>query len=733
MTPLSAAVRGGVTVNEIARRALALRERRLSVLKQAYPTLLRASKVPATATDRSVVALGMGQHGTPVLLPERPRLEHGHLIGTTGGGKSKLIEFLVRQDIAAGRGVCVVDPHAEHPDSLYRSLLAWMEQRGYLATRTVHLIDPNAPTHTVAFNPLSRPDADTDLSVISGVTLEAFARAWGNEDTTTKPTIERVLTATFSALAELGLTLVEAPLLLDRLDRAGLRRHAVEHVTDDYTRYELRRLHELSLDERRRQDFDLEVLGPLNRLARFLRPPAIRSMIGQTGPGLDLRAAMDEGHIILCNLSGGSRVYEADAELLGRLLIRWIFFHAKRRHAPHRPFFVYLDECHRYLSGDLANILAESRKYGVAAVLAHQWLAQLEENEERLLAAVRNATNVKIAFRSKDAQESEDLAASLIPLDLEMPVRALVKPSVVGHRRIRLQSEARSATTAQTAATAEAYGESIAHTWSHSTTNSESRMTGESTSETEGFATSHGHTSMQGESHADSLGTSDGVSAADMFLPNLDLLGPHQWVGLSDATTRGKSAASSHGASIASGRSSARNRSKSTGRSESTARTASYSTTEGESVSHGTSRATSVGRSETHGTGETHGTAEGLEPILSDLPSAVHGKDAVLYMAGQTLRNLKTGTAVLSYVGSSGLVSTLFSVPHVAPATITPAQFAALRERVLANGKAALPLGDALQRIRDRQKAIEARKEEEVAAAEPVNFRTKKKRVRRVE
>jgi hypothetical protein len=130
---------------------------------------------------------------------------------------------------------------------------------------------------------------------------------WGGEDTTQKPTIERILTATFAALAELGFTLAEAPFLLDRRDRHGLRAFAIENVTDRYTRDELQRLHELSPGDRRRHDFDLEIVGPVNRLARFLRPTAIRAMIGQTERIFDFRDALDGGHVVLCNLcSGGS-------------------------------------------------------------------------------------------------------------------------------------------------------------------------------------------------------------------------------------------------------------------------------------------------------------------------------------------------------------------------------------------------------------------------------------------
>jgi hypothetical protein len=108
-------------------------------------------------------------------------------------------------------------------------LLSWLDEKDYANRRTVHLIDPNSTTHTVGFNPLARPDANTDISVVAGVTLEAFSQAWGGEDTTQKPTIERVLTATFGALAELGMTLAEAPMIKSRLlTQWGVRRHLAE-------------------------------------------------------------------------------------------------------------------------------------------------------------------------------------------------------------------------------------------------------------------------------------------------------------------------------------------------------------------------------------------------------------------------------------------------------------------------------------------------------------------------
>jgi type IV secretory pathway VirB4 component len=210
---------GEALMDSISSRATLKRTACLERLRNIYPALLGVRARP----DASAVALGQTPAGLPVLLPLRARMEHSHIIGTTGGGKSKFLEHCIRQDIAAGRGVLVIDPHGEHPDSLYRSILGWLDEKGYLNKRTVHVIDPNAATHTIGFNPLARPDPDTDLSVIAGVTLEAFQSAWGDEDTTMKPTIERLLNVTFTALADLDLTLVEAPLLLDRADRHGLR------------------------------------------------------------------------------------------------------------------------------------------------------------------------------------------------------------------------------------------------------------------------------------------------------------------------------------------------------------------------------------------------------------------------------------------------------------------------------------------------------------------------------
>lgn len=674
-------------------------------LRSKYPTLMARPEAPF---DQQAIALGRAHTGEPVFLPERPRLEHALVIGTTGGGKSKYLEACIRQDIAAGRGALIIDPHGEHPDSLYRSVLSWMKARGYLERRTVHLIDPSATTHTVGFNPLSRPDADTELSVISGVTLEAFSRAWGGEDMSRKPTIERLLSATFSALAELNLSLVEAPMILDRHDSHGLRRHAIETIRDRYARTELARLDELSHDDRRRADFDIEVVGPINRLARFLRPAATASMVGQTAAGLDFVEAFDNGHVILCNLSGSGRIYETDADLLGRLVTRFAFFHAKRRRNPRRPFFIYMDECHRYLSGDLENILAESRKYGVAAVLATQWLQQLRKESENMLAAVLNATNVKTVFRAKDPQEAEQLAEMVMPFNLEIPVRALIKPTVVGYRRIRLANEGTSDQRSMTHSNSTTRGRSETYT--------ETEGGGRGVTISEGTSITHNEseTDSDGTSRSRTSGTGSGQSASEDLDPNAGFFGPTV-IGAS----RGTSASSDRSVSDGVSASHSRTRGSGTTSSSSRAETESENWSKSFAVSHQHSE--TAGTAETQGEARSRGTAEALEPILADLPSAVHSRDNVRYMAARLVRGLPTGRAFVNFVGERGMVATMITVPNIPDIRLPPDAFCQLREQVLASSTAAIPAALAAELIAEREHAFCGALED----AEPETFRTK--------
>ena len=678
-------------------------------LRSRFPTLCgvrsqEVERLQPRPLDRTAIILGRDQKRAPVGLPLRVRLEHLLIVGATGSGKSRELLHYLRQVIRNGEGALFLDPHGDHKDSTYRALVSSIAE-----ARRVHLFDFNSASHTLGFNPLACPPG-TDVSVIAGNVLDALSVSWEGESFSQKPTIERVLTVVFSALAELGLTLVEAPMLLDHKDEQGLRAYAIQHIQDRYTRDELKRLHELSQDGRRRRDFDQEVVGPLNRLQRLLRPQALRLMLGQTKPVLDMQAAMDSGDIILANLSGGSRVYEKDADLFGRLLVRTALFHAKRREND-RPFNVVLDEAHRFLSGDIPVLLAEVRKNGISIVAAIQWLEQASTDDDKILAALLNGTNGKICFRLRDAEEAEKLAHSNVPLDLEVPVSSLNKPAVVGHRLIHLGNESTSDQESVTDSVALIHGK----TTGRSSTVGESATV--SSGHFEGEADMHSVSDMQSSGHGKSAGSGDSASAGEVMVPTGEYWSPMH----TSAETEGTNSSASSAHSSSSSESQASNSGKvvSSGFMESESHGYSYA----DSRSTATTSAETRGRATSLGTGKTAGFSEALEPIIKWLPSSVHSKDNMLYKAGQMLRSLPTGIAYLNYVGKDGPVSTLFTVPPIFTPVISPEEFGKVRDSVMATSSAAISIEDAVANIVDREQEMLARKPPTIPKAKPAQKR----------
>jgi DNA helicase HerA-like ATPase len=703
--------------------------------------LARAQKpAPAAPRDPKRLILGLDPESRPVSISARARLEHAHVIGASGGGKSKFLQHCVMQDIAMGHGVCLVDPHGNHPDSLYRAVLGWVAT--HKTARPVHVIDPNALTHTVGFNPLARPDSGVALSVIAAATLEAFSRVWDDENIDEKPTMQRVLEATFVTLAELGLTLAEAELLYDPEDARSIRALVRSKVTDRTAQSFLARLDRLARFPR---DFDMETIGPLNRISKLTRSPAIRAIIGQTETSIDFRAVLDEGHIVLVNLSGGDAVYEDDADLLGRLLTRFLFFHAKRRAHPERPFFLYLDECHRYLSGDIEKLLAEARKYGLGTILSHQFLQQLGEPQDLLRHAVLNTTNFKAVFRLQNPTEAAELAEAIVPLNYELPVKASVRPTVVGHTRTLLKSESAGEQQSVSETTGYAVGTVDGETFTVASMTADSYAEGQSEARSIGKSRSSGLSIGEMSSMSEgaglvamsSSGMSTGTSAGEVTTPlgqDGILLPAGDPTVLSASHGESGAEHSSTGSAVSSMTGSARGSSRvsntmqgdtsaiSRGRSVTTGHTEAYSEASGQvwartetvSNAHGVSRGTST----------TKGTSEAFEPVYADLPTSFHSKENVLSMAADGLRALTAGRAYIGFVDHSGRKNGFLTVPLVRTPALSDAEFIALRTRMLEGSPSAEAAEKALALTLERERMLlRAARTVEIPPPDPTTFR----------
>lgn len=290
------------------------------------------------------------------------RFLHLYIIGKTGTGKSTLLGRMARQDIAAGRGLALIDPHGDLVAGLYDE---FRDREGVIY---LDATDPNQP---YGYNPLRHVRPDRIPLAASGlleVLKKIWADAWGVR-------MEHILRNALYALLE-----QQSATLLDvlRLFRDRPYRRAVAATVANEP---VRVFWEKEFD---RYSFGYRADGVAsiqNKIGAFLADPFMRRLLTEPREPISLRRIMDEGKVLLVNLGKG-RIGEDSASLLGGLLVTTIGLAAySRADLPpegRRDFFVYVDEFQNFTTLAVANMLAELRKYRVGLTMAHQYLHQLE-------------------------------------------------------------------------------------------------------------------------------------------------------------------------------------------------------------------------------------------------------------------------------------------------------------------------------------------------------------------
>lgn len=402
------------------------------------------------------VQLGLDGNGGEVWLSETLRATHMHVIGASGSGKTKFLEHLIRQDIRNGDGVCLIDPTG----NLCRDLVRWCETNHYLNRRRFALFEPANPVVSFGFNPLLL-DADADewaVNYLVGSLVSTFAQVWGGEDPNKTPLLQRLLRAVLHALVEHGLTLAEADRLTSAQDTSGVRRYLTERLRDAGYRREWE-----DLNGMKPREFEERFMSVQNRMNKFVRSPAVRAVLGRRERVFDSRAFMDGGGVLLCNLStGGHRLPQEDARLLGMLLVNDLVQKARGRPKGSRPFYLYIDECYQYLNEDVATILDQMRQFGLHLILAHQHIGQLDAAGSLIKGSVMTDACTKVVFSGLTMESAMLMADDLFAgeLNLEEPKHVLDKPTVVGHEIVWLSSESESESIAASSGRSEAWSES---------------------------------------------------------------------------------------------------------------------------------------------------------------------------------------------------------------------------------------------------------------------------------
>ncbi len=310
------------------------------------------------------------------------RLSHLYVIGKTGVGKTTLLETMAVQDMATGRGLCVIDPHGDLASRLVERVPA--ERKGDL----VYLNAPD-PEQPFGYNPLRHVSRGLVPLAVSGL-MEAFKKlwpeAWGVR-------MEHILRNALYALIETeGSTL---PDLLRLLREKPYRREIASRLRNEQVKTFWAEEFK-DYNPRYRQ----EAIAPIqNKVGAFLADPRLLRMFTKPPIDLHFRTLMDESRILIVNLSKG-RLGDDSATLLGAILVTTLGLAGLSRvdqpESARRPFFIYIDEFQSFTTLSVANMVSELRKFGVGLTLANQHLHQLEPDVRH---AVLGNVGTVLSFR----------------------------------------------------------------------------------------------------------------------------------------------------------------------------------------------------------------------------------------------------------------------------------------------------------------------------------------------
>lgn len=310
------------------------------------------------------------------------RLSHLYVVGKTGVGKSTLLAKLAQQDIQAGRGFALIDPHGDLVENLHLSLPPE-------ARDCVVYLDATDPNQPFGYNPLRRVRPDRIPVAASGL-LETLRKlwplAWGVR-------MEHVLRNSLYALLERdGSTLPDIlRLYSDEMFRRNITARIGNPIVRAFWRNEFENYHP-------RQQ--AEAIAPIqNKLGAVLSDPMLYRVLVAPKVDLHLRRLMDDGRILLVNLSRG-QIGVDSALVLGSLIVSTLglaaFSRADMPLEDRRPFFLYVDEFQSFTTLSFATMMSELRKYGLGLTLAHQYLHQLEPD---ILHAVLGNAGTLLSFR----------------------------------------------------------------------------------------------------------------------------------------------------------------------------------------------------------------------------------------------------------------------------------------------------------------------------------------------
>ncbi len=338
------------------------------------------------AIDENISAFGVTNfrginHQFGMLRYDRSR--HVYIIGQTGAGKSGTLELFALSDIFHGQGYAIIDPHGDFAVNNMKFI------PGSRVNDVVYF-NPADTANPLGFNPLEVTDPNQKTNISSeviGVLKRMFGESWG-------PRLEYILRYTILALLDHpNTTMLDITrMLTDKKFRKEVLASCTDTVVLQFWNVEF-----ASWNDK----FQAEAIAPvLNKVGAFTANPVIRNIIGQPKSTFNIREIMDEGKILIVNLSKGL-IGEDNAGILGSFLVTKIQLAAmSRQDIPNiedrRPFYLYVDEFQNFATDSFATILSEARKYGLNLTVANQYISQMSDSVRD---AVFGNVGTMISFR----------------------------------------------------------------------------------------------------------------------------------------------------------------------------------------------------------------------------------------------------------------------------------------------------------------------------------------------
>jgi len=348
------------------------------------------SKLPIitgnNSIDENISAFGMTNfrginHQFGILRGDRSR--HIYIIGQTGSGKTGTLALMALSDIFHGQGYAIIDPHGDFAVDNMRFIPG-----GRLDD--VVYFNPADTAFPIGFNPLEVYDPGQKNSISSeviGVLKRMFGDSWG-------PRMEHILRNTILALLDRpSTTMLDINrMLTEKKFRQETLAYCQDVVVANFWKSEFNSWND---------KFATEAVAPiLNKVGAFTSNPVIRNIIGQPKSTFNIRQIMDEGKILIVNLSKGL-IGEDNAAILGSFIVTKIQLAAMSRSdieriEDRRPFYLYVDEFQNFATDSFATILSEARKYALNLTVANQYISQMNESVRD---AVFGNVGTMISFR----------------------------------------------------------------------------------------------------------------------------------------------------------------------------------------------------------------------------------------------------------------------------------------------------------------------------------------------